>query len=46
MTRIKLRRTATCPVCKRKITLIKHSGTLRRHMSSPGVVCAGAWRKP
>ena len=39
-------RFAVCGVCKRRIRLIKHSGHFRRHMSSPGVVCEGAWRSP
>ena len=46
MNHVKLRKTAICPVCKRKITIIKHSGCLRRHNVKKGVLCAGAWMRP
>ena len=40
------RRSAVCPVCNRRITLPVTGGRFRRHMSSKGVVCDGAWKRP
>jgi hypothetical protein len=34
-----------CSVCKRNIRLTK-AGYFRRHMSAPGIVCAGSWKYP
>lgn len=42
---IKKPRVVQCLYCKRQIGLTL-SGNFRRHMSSKGVVCAGAWLFP
>lgn len=34
-----------CRICGRYISLTRR-GCFRRHMSSPGVVCVGAWQSP
>jgi hypothetical protein len=37
---------ATCAECKREMTLIKHSGTFRRHNIGRGAICPGSWKSP